>query len=223
VKLFILILLGGLLVYSLILLIKEKKRENYLFLSYLLLVFVVIYSVSVLGYKIGGSNFSVEQITKEVSEDVMKMVLLEIADNYVYIATERGRWDSYGNLWYSKEMIRKRDKAENLYKKADVPQEEILKKLNKINVEIAQDILIAIRSKALNVMRTGDFESLEKSKEELIASFEEMILELEEKKELKENYYQKVQSILSKYNVTNQEVESYQKALVQFLESKVLP
>jgi len=53
--------------YAFILLCISKKAENYWFLSFNILLFVVIYCVSILDYRITGSNIGIEKAVKEIN------------------------------------------------------------------------------------------------------------------------------------------------------------
>ena len=59
---FILIIIGAVGCYAFQLLYNNKTRENYVFFSIVLLLFLVVYCVSVLKYRITGSTVGIEHI-----------------------------------------------------------------------------------------------------------------------------------------------------------------
>ena len=70
---FILGLLFLILIYSSKLLVENKTKENYIFFGFILLLFVAIYLVSVLNYKISGNTIGLEQQVVKLSENVNKL------------------------------------------------------------------------------------------------------------------------------------------------------
>jgi hypothetical protein len=70
-------------IYASLLLKFSKSTENYLFLSYIILLFVIIYCVSVLKYKITGSTVGVEETLKEINTS--KSEIKTITESFIKI------------------------------------------------------------------------------------------------------------------------------------------
>ncbi len=210
---FILSILGGILLYAFLLLHKEKKRDNYLFLSFLLLIFVLIYCVSVLDYRIGGSNIEIEKIKKEIS----KKVLVDLGDNYIYSATETARLapEDFG---LQKTMIEKRNKAESLYKDAGLTEEEIKNKLNRVNGLIVHDLTREIRYLASEELGETGKENASAIKRDFEAKYDAAL-----KGEMTmASYPEKIKEKLKEYNITSSKVKTAIDQLNYFVEHKNL-
>ena len=72
----------------------NRSRENYVFMGFVLLLFVTVYSVSVLGYRITGSNIGIEEARKEI--EASKLEVSTIATTLLKItylaANGSSRW-----------------------------------------------------------------------------------------------------------------------------------
>jgi gas vesicle protein len=74
---------------------KLKTKETFHLFGLLFLIFVVIYSVSILGYRITGTNFGIEKAKSEI--EASKKEISEVANTLVkmayIIADGSERWD----------------------------------------------------------------------------------------------------------------------------------
>jgi hypothetical protein len=82
-------------VYSFLLLQTNQTRENYLFCGFILLLFLIVYCVSVLDFRITGTSIGIEQTVKQIEsskEEIKKVagVLIKIA---MILADGAGRYD----------------------------------------------------------------------------------------------------------------------------------
>lgn len=115
---------------------KEKKRESYLFFSYVLLIFVILYCVGILGYQITGSGISITEAKKEInqSKDEIKNVantLIKIS----YIMNDGARRhggmsESHINKIKEYQNSIKSYLDKNLEEQIEDDREEINKKIN---------------------------------------------------------------------------------------------
>lgn len=96
IKIWVLILLSlGVLFYALILLCKNKTRENYYLFGFAALLFAIIYLITVLDYKISGSALGVEKTIQEINtskEEIKKIANTIVKMSYI-LADGSGRWD----------------------------------------------------------------------------------------------------------------------------------
>jgi hypothetical protein len=91
---FILLLLFVFLVGAAFFLWSNRTRESYVFTGFVLLVFVTIYSVSVLGYRITGTNIGIEEARKEIetSKKEISTVATTLLKITYLVADGSGRW-----------------------------------------------------------------------------------------------------------------------------------
>lgn len=83
--------------YSFSLLNREKSKEGYLFCGFVLLLFVMIYSVSVLKYEIGGSVIGIkerEKLVREIATEVTTKV-----EDFLKVYTFTGETKVEGNCF----------------------------------------------------------------------------------------------------------------------------
>lgn len=144
-EIFILLILTFIGWYGLFRIKKETTKEKYIFLGFVILLFTIIYSVSILGYKVGGAVdiSKIETTKKEIYDakrDVENMAkdILEIS--YI-IADGTGRWGGMP----SQHLTEIKKIQDNLFKKLSVPPDEVIKleksisdKIEKINKDITE-------------------------------------------------------------------------------------
>lgn len=120
---FILLLVGFFLMYAANLLRKTKTRENYLFLSFNLLIFVAIYCVSILQYKITGTNLGIEKAIQEINTS--KREISQVAETLIkmsaVMADGAGSWG--GPSKYHKQQIKKYKESLQDYISPDLDKE----------------------------------------------------------------------------------------------------
>jgi len=94
---------------------------------------------------------------KETRKDIyakaaeVNKILESLAENYIYSATQTGRILG-GEFSLQRDMIKKRDMAKYLLKKAGWSDAKIFKKIDRINQMIFRDIILNIESKAYKVI-----------------------------------------------------------------------
>lgn len=135
-KIGLLILLSlGVLFYALILLYKNKTRENYYLFGFAALLFTIIYLITVLDYKISGTALGVEKTIQEINtskEEIKKIANTMVKMSYV-LADGTGRWD--GMPKEHLEQIKKYRESIKEYLDPNLDQ-DIQKTISQLNEQI---------------------------------------------------------------------------------------
>ena len=132
---FILIVLSIFLIGAASLLWNNRVRDNYIFTGFILLLFVTIYSVSVLGYRITGSSIGIEEARKEIeaSKKEISAVATALLKITYLAANGSSRWGGIPKEHL--EEIQKIHKSLGDYIPNDVEQ-DIKNKLSVIDAKI---------------------------------------------------------------------------------------
>jgi len=155
---------------------------------------------------------------KETKKDIEKEIdlLLEtLAFSNISSALETGRWSSK-DLQY--EMIKKRERARELLKKANWTNTQIQSEIEKIDLYILGDVAEEIRSEASKLL----YDKKSENGKPLYLKFQEEFPKLRESGRLSKDKINEVEEYLREYQIPESEFKSDFEDMEYFIETRQL-
>lgn len=147
----------------------------------------------------------------------VKKIMVELAENSILSALERGRLAPESNNLH-KEMIKKRDRAEKIFKEAGLDPQIIQNKLEEINNQIISDLIREIRLKSLDLLMEINSNNYNNIRKEFDDKFDLIKIESENY----ENVLLEIKNHLIYYEIPMKKLNSELNELEYFICNKTL-